>query len=202
VRRLIMGKRIFLQRIFLLLSFLFVIIFLHGCGGGSGGGSNFVPSGDNRAILGPVRNAQVKVYDAYTNELVYETKTDTKGFFNIRIPNPDGIYIVEISNGTDIDLNDDGIEGDTAPVRVPFHAIYVPKLADKFNVTFISDVIYLHLRSSLPYIQSEDLIKYLNIISSKLLNNATSYTDVLSFNPLRDKGRLRVPWNLLNKLIK
>ena len=182
---------------------IFVAVFIGGCGGGGGSSDSFTPSGDNRAILGPVKNAKIKLYDAYSGKLLYKTKTDDKGYFSLDDANVDlnGTYVIEVSGGIDIDSNDDGIEGDESEVKGRVYALYLPAIQKNVNVTFLSDIIYRHVRSSLELISKEELIDYLNAASSKLLKQASSYREILTFDPRREKDKLVIPYERFKELL-
>ncbi len=193
-----------IKRFFQVFVLILTMAFIGGCGvSNKNSPANFIPPEKSRALLGPVRDAIVRVYDAYTRELVYETRTDARGYFDLERANlaPEGLYIVEISGGTDIDVNDDGVEGDAQEVKMPFYALFSPEIQKNINVTFLSDIVYRHIRSSVSNFSKGDIISYLDSLSSELLKGATSYKDILSFNPIRDKDKLKYAYSLFKNLI-
>ena len=76
-----MNKRRYVLTFIYVLSFLFLSLFVNSCFDSSKFKVDTSPN-TNRAILGPLAYNTVKVYDAYTKELLYETKTNQQGYFS------------------------------------------------------------------------------------------------------------------------
>ncbi|MCG7983844.1 MAG: hypothetical protein JAY90_13995 [Candidatus Thiodiazotropha lotti] len=157
---------------------LFVVFFLlmltAGCGSGSDNVSengtdhsaddtaideNSTPSYTSQALLGPVVGADVAIYDAtdlaagllcrsQTNE---SDEIDLAG--KIQIPQEcieeDGIYLLLISGGHDIDPDDDG-EIDQSPVQIKgrFHTLLsgTQLLSGSANATVLTEAAYQNVR--------------------------------------------------------
>lgn len=202
------------------LSFLLIgsVMFLYACGGGGGNGSSdgtssVTSGGSNRAVLGPLSGADVKIYKL--NDLitpVFTTTTTTVestgsyadiGFFDVTLPadiSDDEFLLISVSDGSDIDPEDDGAM-DSAYVQNLGKIRAIVRAGDinqGIYVNAITEMSYLALRKNIKvgFYDNDTLLKedlqLLNTLMFKEsvdLDNDTDYRDIYSFNPLRQTDR-------------
>lgn len=201
-------------KFWIFLSYLLFICF--GCGGGGGSdGSQPRHFIQGQAILGPLVNADVTVF-RYTDleKPVYMTKTsDAKdleeaGLFDIpseRIEN-DGLYIIQVTGGMDIDKDDDGVLDDHPTANLGILHLLGPgselnKGGIKANI--LTEILYqsyfymIHARYP-----EKDIIDHLVRYADYLLredfngNGKVDFADLFLWNPVTDRDCLSRPWHL------
>ncbi|BAT71642.1 conserved hypothetical protein [Thermosulfidibacter takaii ABI70S6] len=185
---------------------LFLVLFLGivGCGGGGGGSSSSDRSyswtdGSNRAALGPLSGATVKIYRLNDWSNPVETiRTNALGEFTVKLSelNENEFVLVEVSGGYDVDANDDGIL-DENPVENKSTLYAIAKVADlkngKVNVTVLSDSIFRFLSRMKSFFENEliapqDLERILNLLAAPMVGDGSvnnTYDKILSFIPVK-----------------
>ena len=106
----------------------------------------------NNAILGPLENASVSIYQLTDLEnSIEKTTTGNLGSFDVSLGgiNDNELLLVSIEGGNDIDVNIDGII-DITPTEHKGTINALAKASDlksgKVNVTLLSEIIYQHAR--------------------------------------------------------
>ncbi len=180
--------------------------------------------GFNKAVLGPLSGADVKVYKL--NDLttpIFTTTTTTvestgsyadTGFFDVTLPadiSEDDFLLISVSGGSDIDPEDDGAM-DSAPVQNLGKIRAIVRAGDinqGLYVNAVTEMSYLALRKNIQEgfydnatLLKEDL-KLLNTLmfrESVDLDNDTDYRDMYSFNPVRQTDREKLSFSYQSML--
>jgi hypothetical protein len=134
-------------------------------GGGSSGGGGTVNHTEAKGIvqLGYIADGDVSVYSVSNlTTPVCTTKTSSSldpaqaGQFSCKLPNlqNNAYYVVVVTNGTDIDPNDDGIIDDVANRKTLLGKVHLVASGEQLakgqvRVTFLSDMVYRNLKDSL-----------------------------------------------------
>jgi len=118
---------------------IYVLRVLSGIGGGKA-----------RAMLGPLSGAIVNVYRL--NDMttaIYNTATDSDGYFTTALLNESDCVIVAVSGGQDTDANDDGVAGDTVQNTGTIYALMTAEqfAAGNFIVSAITDIAYQYTKN-------------------------------------------------------
>ncbi len=207
-----MNLRSFYKYIFIFIVSLFV---LTGCGGGSGGvtsGNSYSIENGNRALMGPLKDATVKVYKLTDlNSSIEEVQTGVLGKFDVSLHgiSDSKLLLIAVSGGVDIDANDDGVI-DKKPLDnkgvIHGYATAGDLKKGKVHITLISELIYQYTKQYIPKIGNDitlddfkRIISYVarNFIDSKDDNEA--FEKMLTFNPIVkvDKKELRFSYSKL-----
>ncbi|MBJ6609677.1 MAG: DUF1566 domain-containing protein [Candidatus Thiothrix moscowensis] len=202
-----------------LIPLLFAILFLSACGGGggagsSGGGTTTQVEVKGIAQLGYIADGDVSVYsvsDLITP--VCTTKTSSSldpaqaGRFSCKLPNlqNNNYYVVVVTNGTDIDPNDDGIIDDVANRKALSGKVHLvasgEQLAkDNIRVTYLSDMVYRNLKDSLPTDSADAIkVKYQKrageLIDDIDGDGEIGVGDISQFDPLSHGQKLKVSYS-------
>lgn len=210
-------------------AFLLIVFILAGCGGG---GDSTMPvendtplesvSHHTQALLGPVVNAAVEIYDAtdLAAGLLCSGVTsdaadlDQAGF--IEIPQDcvteQGLYLLVVSGGSDIDTDDDGII-DPSPTQVKgaFHALITGSqiAAGNAKATALTDAAYQHVRYLLAAGSSQnDILQALDFSAVRLLkrdlnsDGTIDHLDLAIWHPRLDRDSFRPSLERLDELTK
>ncbi|MEW8624187.1 MAG: hypothetical protein AB2551_00370 [Candidatus Thiodiazotropha sp.] len=170
---------------------LLLLALITGCGSDSdssaddtSGNENSNPSYTSQALLGPVVGAEVQIYNATDLAAGLLCRTETKDSEEIdlagkiQIPSEcideDGIYLLLISGGLDIDADDDG-EIDQTPTQVNgrFHTLLsgAQLLSGDANATVLTEAAYQNVRYLLAAGATKNqLIQSLDSSAHNLLN--------------------------------
>ncbi len=197
-----------------MVAILFAFMFI-GCGRG---GNSDTPTGNtndnsytindnsNNALMGPLKNATVKIYKlSDLNTSVETTQTNDLGAFSLALTGiPDTeMLVVAVSGGKDIDANDDGVLDDT-PTDNHGTIRALAKASDlksgNVNVTLLSEVLYSYVQHLIGEVHQDDLEQVMNIVSAKLLikninRDAISYRDINNFVPINSESKNQLNFN-------
>ncbi|MEJ2620561.1 MAG: hypothetical protein P8163_09935 [Candidatus Thiodiazotropha sp.] len=169
------------------LPFLFLLVLFTGCGSDSENTSeeeNGNQTFTSQAMLGPVVGAEVSIYNATDLESGLLCRTQTKDSEaidlagKIELPadcvDEDGIYLLLISGGLDIDADDDGqIDQTATEVQGRFHTLLSGSqlLSGRAMATVLTEAAYQNVRYLLAAGANKDqLIQSLDISARNLLN--------------------------------
>ena len=161
-----------------------------------------------KAQMGRLKGATVKIFKLLENgkkELVTTETTNSQGKLNI-IGNFDlhtelledhSFYIYEISEGFDVDIDDDGKEDATATknhgvIHLISKGIWLKNANQKIRITPLSEILYTYVKRDKFKNLEEHLTKYSKILLKTSLNSDDSIDakDILLFNPVQDKALL------------
>jgi hypothetical protein len=171
-----------------------------------GGGSSNAPSGysidenSNNALMGPLKNAIVKVYRPNDlNTPIEQTQTNSLGAFSLSLNgiSNDEMLLTIISGGVDVDVDDDGVLDEVATENngtIHGFAKASELKSSTVNVTLLSEVVYQYTKHLIGKVHPDDLEKAINNISSKLLKQTLnrsllSYRDINNFIPMQQSHR-------------
>jgi len=175
-------------------------------GNGSGGSGYSINRSSNNAIMGPLKDATVKVYKLTDlNNSIEEAQTGDLGAFSVNLNGIDDneMLLVAISGGTDIDANDDGIL-DATPTVNNGTIRGLAKASDlkngSVNVTLLSEVVYNYVKHLIGEVQQDDLEQAMNTVSAKLLKEninreAISYRDINNFVPINSESKNKLDFD-------
>ena len=190
------------------------LLALTGCGSGGGtpeGSSSYSIGKGNYALLGPLKNAVVKVYRLKDlSKPIKSTKTDNSGKFNISLKDiPDSeLLLVTVSGGIDIDANDDGVI-DEKPVAskgtIHGYATTNDLKNGKVHITLVSELVYQYTKKYISEIGNKitlsdfkKIISYVTQNFIKAKDNNDALEKMLSFNPAKvDKNELKFNYSKL-----
>ena len=160
-----------------------------------------------KAQMGRLSDSTVKIFQLNkdgTKELISTTQTKSIGSLN-QIGNfelkPELLedhkfYIYEVSEGIDIDPNDNGIVDDNSSInnsgklRLISKGIWIKNSMYKIRVTPLSEMLYNYVTEYCHYDKLEEkLSEYAQILLKKSLDNDNDIDakDIMIFNPLKDK---------------
>jgi len=224
-------KKTFLSTVF---SLIIAIVFI-ACGGGGGGGSSSGggsggsgssgSSGSSsvqttnisgQATLGPLSNADIRIYDL-NNTLIGEYKAnssstdlDVAGSFSIDINSTDlpDVFILTATGGTDIDSQDTGNTANTVDNNGTIHAIIKKDdLNGSLIINPLTEIVYNsaieNFGDDLSSYSTTDIDTFIQSEASKYLTDANAtYQDLLKFNPRLDKAKSKIDWDtILDKVV-
>jgi len=160
--------------------------------------------GKNSAIMGALKNANVKVYK-YTNidTIIAETTTGNLGEFSLSLTaiSDTELLLVEVRGGFDIDTNDDG-ELDSSPTENRGMIRGWVKASElkngNVNVTLLSEVVYNYTKHLISQVHQDDFEQALDSITKRLFKSsetAASYDDIKSFNPLKSDMKSKLSFD-------
>ena len=161
-----------------------------------------------KAQMGRLKGSMVKIFKLLENgkkELVTTEETNSNGSLNL-IGNFDlhtelledhSFYIYEISEGFDMDIDDNG-EKDTIATQnhgvmhLISKGIWIKNANQKIRVTPLSEMLYTYLERDNFKNLEESLTKYSKILLKSSLNTDSKVDakDIMIFNPLQDKALL------------
>ncbi|GEM_PF-2153292 len=195
-------------------------LLLSGCGvSSSSNQSSSSSSLPGRAVLGPLADALVRIYEVGDNGtllLKWEERTTSGkelqdiGLFNSHSGelNPNKFYLYEVTGGCDWDVNDDGSKDDSCTenkgkVRLLIKGEDVKNLgANELRVTLLSEFIYEQLAYELDNSSRlEKGIDYLSgILVTKDINGdgEVDTRDVAAFHPVENRDAL--PFSFKEKM--
>jgi hypothetical protein len=167
----------------------------------------------NRAMLGPLSDAQVEVFSVRDlNTVLYSTHTNDEGYFSISKEALSDIefFLVRVSGGNDTDANQDGVRDTSQTVnKGSIHAIVSRKelLGGSINVTTLSDLVWHYTRQQLDQLSFNDLIFRLNELAVKLIgvdingDGKVNYLDLNQFSPIiaAHLGKLNYNYQIIFK---
>jgi len=158
--------------------------------------------------MGRLKNATVKLFKLNprgTKDLISSTTTKSIGSFN-QLGNFDlmseqlddhEFYIYEVSEGIDVDSNDDGeydknSSKNLGKLRLITKGIWIKNAMHKIRITPLSEILYTYVKN-LPYSELEEQLHYhATLLLKESLD--TDYTidakDIIIFNPLYHKKLL------------
>jgi len=209
-----------------------IVMALSACGGGGGGGTPSTPVTPNTpsegevvvpeqnntdsikgiAQLGYISSGNVKLYELsdLTNPVAI-TKTSTSvntedagSFIFENLVLDDGkYYLVEISGGRDIDINDDGIinTNDALELNGTVHALVSGDMSKNlFRVNAFSDMAYMKLKGLVATLNHAQIDNELEKIAKGYLydvngDNKIDYKDILDFNPTANRDKTKQSYN-------
>ena len=196
------------------------LIFLAGCGGGSGDSANTTYS--SQALLGPVVGATVEVYDATdlsagvlcTTVTGQSDQIDLAGM--ISIPSDcvrdEGLFLLVVSGGSDIDADDDGLLDDTpTPVNGRFHSLLTGAqlISGEAKATALTEAAYQHVRYLLASGSSHGAIlqsldnSALHLLKQDLNSDGQiNHLDLAIWHPRLNRDSFRPSLERLNLLIR
>ncbi|MES9968695.1 MAG: hypothetical protein ABW092_01590 [Candidatus Thiodiazotropha sp.] len=208
--------------------YLFLSLILMGCGGG-GDSSSGVQSDDltgdsasfkSQALLGPVVEARVEIYAATdlsagllcNGMTVDSTDLDEAGLINIpnSCVNENGLYLLLVSGGWDIDADDDGvIDASPTEVRGRFHALITGRQlrAGSAKATALTEAAYQHVRYLLAAGASQaEILQALDYSATRLLkqdlngDGIIDHQDLVIWHPRLDRDSFRPSLERLEEL--
>ena len=199
---------------FLIVGFLAVSLVFIGCGGGGGSSSssssqNVNGNASGTAQLGYISGGDVKLYvlsdlDNYIAITKSSTSTDQAEagsfiFENIAL-DANKYYLVEISNGKDIDPNDDGkIEsGEAVDLNGTIHALAKGEdlTSGDVRLNALTDMAYQKLKGSLSSLSSSQIDTKLTETAQEYLydidgDGVVSQKDLLKFDPIKNRDKTK-----------
>jgi len=164
-----------------------------------------------KAQMGRLSGATVKIIKINrdnSQELIHETTTNSTGSFQ-QIGNfdmqpdlleDDEFYLYEVTEGYDIDVNDDGIEDDTSTenkgvMRLIAKGSWIKNATHKIRVTPLSEFLYDYMAKYVKYDYNQIESK-LNAASKILISNDLNEDgninakDIMIFNPIEQQSEL------------
>ncbi len=178
---------------------LSILIILTGCG-------NEQSLLKNRVILNnKVQKAEIKIFKIENNgtlNLLFTEQTNSLGSFDTHIKdlNDENFYIYQASGGNDK-------KGDN---RGNLRAIIkgeVLKNIEKFNITYLSELVYEKVVKDLKNYDKNELEKRLNQYAFNLIEkdiNKDSHIDIkdiYTFDPSKDKNKLVYSYKKMKKIL-
>ena len=214
-----------------LMALIFSILLLTACGGGGGGGapapgpdpepepvtpvdrstpSVSLSSNQGQALLGPIVNADVFVYDVELidgSPICSETTSDLgspEGPGVIDLSgcdiDPEKLYFMVVNGGEDIDVDDDGeLDDIPTPKEGSLRGIYKGEdlLAGGWRVNILTELAYNGVVDSLLVgADSEEILSRLELLTVSLIeedlngDGAVNYTDLTAFVPIEHADKL------------
>lgn len=216
-----------------LIALVFSILLLTACGGGGGGGggapapepesepepiapvdrstpSVSLSSNQGQALLGPIVNADVFVYDV---ELIDGSPICSQTTSDLGSPEGPGVidlsgcdidseklYFMVVNGGEDIDVDDDGELDDTpTPKEGSLRGIYKGEdlLSGGWRVNILTELAYNGVVDSLLVgADTEEILSRLELLALSLIeedlngDGAVNYTDLTAFVPIEHADRL------------
>ncbi len=174
-----------------------------------------------QALLGPLSGASFKITHIDSGVVIEEGTTTvgngkdvaTAGLIQVTQQTKDsleaGMYLVEVTGGTDIDADDDG-EWDEAPKsnQGTLHALMSNSAlkAGSFKVNILTEIIYQDIKDTLAESTPTQIEEMIAQRAEKLLKDANGggdvdgdgdidNDDVIAWNPADDKPKLRVDYD-------
>jgi len=167
-----------------------------------------IGAGKARAMLGPLSGATVNVYRLNDMKTaIYNTTTDSDGYFNTAMLSESDFVIVAVSGGQDTDANDDGVSGDSVQNTCTIYALMTSDqfTAGNFVVSAITDIAYQYTKNLIGQADSswlktrlDDLAK--NFFISDLNGDGViDSKDFLAFIPTdaNHKSKLNFDYQIL-----
>ena len=159
--------------------------------------------------LGRLKSATVKLFElnplTLEQELITTEISKSKGSLNqignfnlnSNLLKDDSFYIYEVSEGEDIDSNDDGIRDNKAiqnkgVLRLIAKGSWIKYANHKIRITPLSEMIFSYLRKNDFEHLDEKLEEYSKILLEESINYDLdiSPNDIIIFNPIEDKSKL------------
>ncbi|MET0042374.1 MAG: hypothetical protein ABW100_02510 [Candidatus Thiodiazotropha sp. 6PLUC3] len=205
--------------------FLLLLIFITSCGSDSNNSTSQTESDatyTSQALLGPVVGADVEIYNAtdLSAGLLCRTQTSDSEDIDlagkITIPaeciNQEGLYLLLISEGVDIDANDDGLL-DEAPTQVngKFHTLLTGDqlISGEAKATVLTEAAYQNVRYLLASRSSQaDILLALNSSAQFLLKQVLNgvggidHLDLAEWHPRLDRETTRPSLEQLQLVIQ
>lgn len=203
------------------------LLFMVGCGSSGGGGGStggpepeIGPVASGRAVLGVLTGSQVGVYDYTDLETPIHTTTtstdadlDLAGRFDIpeSLIADAGLYVIAISQGSDMDVNNDGIADSSPTSNVgTLHLVITGHRlkAGPFQANILTEIVYQKIRYLLlAEYPVETIVTVMDRYICALLkedvdgNRVVNMDDILAFNPVIDRDRSSLSWGFLSDSI-
>lgn len=191
---------------FLKIFIILIISLFLGCGGTSNTTSSnnktySLSNTKNVAALGPLENADVKIYKlSDLNKSIYETTTGKFGNFSVNLQDKNlssnDLLLIKVSGGKDIDPNDDGFI-DTKPIInkgiIHGYGTVSDLKSGKVHITLLSELVYQYTKQYIPEIGKEitmeDFKNIIEYVTQLFLNKTETnpYIKLIRFNPIKDK---------------
>ena len=204
---------------------------LAGCGGGGSGADE--PTDDSEVVvaqgsdvpdkgplllrpkkglarLGALQGAKVEVTDLHTDELIYETTTDSQGQFDIDLGNHPltEMYRVTVRGGNNVNFDNLGTAGQAVVANtIALQALATgQQIVDRgVSVTLLSDLLAQRVDDAVQYNPSALVMRALDEASTHLIahdmdgDGVIDYRDLLAFDPLRadHRGWLKFDWQAM-----
>jgi len=200
-----------MRKIYFLLTIILVLF--TACGGGSDSSSNNNNSITNgtasgTAQLGYIKDAKVELYELSnldksiaTTQTSSSINTSDAGSFTFDKVSleDDKYYLVKISNGQDIDANDDGVVDDTYTDlngNVYTLAKGINLKSGDIRINALTDMAYQKLKGNLKSLSTADIdIKLANVAKEYLYDidgdDIISNKDILKFDPTKHTDKTR-----------
>ncbi|WP_321493341.1 hypothetical protein [uncultured Desulfobacter sp.] len=174
---------------------------------------------EGRAILGPLANANVRIfeYDNLTNPIYTTTTSDDTIFFKagyFEIPRSkiknEKLYIIEVAGGIDLDTDYDNVPDDTPTMNMgAIHLIAEGRHLKRgdFKINILTEIAYQEavyvLRAEYP---EQKIISSLNKSAGALIkedldgDGERSGADLMFWDPVIGKDQLIQDWSYLKTL--
>ena len=175
--------------------------------------SNFTEESNQNSIkgiaqLGYISGGDVKLYELSdltnpiaTTKTSTSTNVETAGSFIFQnlVLDSNKYYLVEISGGKDIDINDDGIidTNDTLDLNGDVHALVMGDMLQNIvRINAFSDMAYMKLKGSLSTLNNTQITSELEKTAKEYLYDVNGdekidYKDILDFNPTKDRDKTK-----------
>jgi len=197
-----------MKKIYFLLTI--VLLLFTACGGGSDSplNNNNTTTASGTAQLGYIQSADVELYElSNPNKVIATTKTSSSintsnagsfTFNNIEVED-NKYYLIKVSNGKDIDVNDDGVVDDTY-TDLNGSVYTLAKGSDlssgDVRINALTDMAYQKLKGNLSSLTTSDIdIKLANVAKEYIYDidgdNIISNKDILKFDPTKHIDKTR-----------
>jgi len=199
-------------RDFLALLMLGSVLSLGACGGGGGGSSNAAASGSGTAQLGYISGGSVKLFDlsnlnqpiatTTSSTSINPTKAGSFSFSGVTL-SANKYYLIEISGGFDIDVNDDGIIDTTTQAALKGKVYSLAKgsalTSGNVRINALSDMAYQRIKGSLSTLTVAQIDAALTKSAKAYLydvngDGQVDQTDILAFDPAKDRLKTIRPY--------
>lgn len=205
-----------------------MLIVAVGCGGGSKGGGRTGeepetdpgPVTTGRALLGVLAGADVSVYNSMDLKTPIHTTATSEnedillaGSFDIpeRLIDDDGLYVIAISGGDDLDVNNDGIADATPTGNEGTLHLAIPgsrMKAGDFQANILTEIIYQKVRYLLLADYPVETVEtVMGRYACALLkadvdgDRDMDLEDIMAFDPVTDRALSSRSWGELNDFI-
>ncbi|WP_457640254.1 hypothetical protein [Persephonella sp.] len=213
-----MISQIFLQKKILTVLVLLMFSLIVSCGSSSDALSESSPNSGNytpvspvygTAQLGNLADAGVEIYEIQQDgnlKLLWTETTSSGdvlekiGKFNTHANEmeDDRFYLIKVSGGQDWDSNDDGIIDDEpaenkGAIRLVAKGSDIKQAGENLRVTAVSEILYQKVKKYIYYnFNPQTLEEEINrAVSTTLSGDNPSLYDLITFDPVVDRGRLK-----------
>ena len=183
---------------------------LIGCGGGGGGSNSSDLTNNNNSLtkattLADANVAIYKVKDDGSLSLLWKEKTSSGkrleeiGKFNLHTNEltDDDFYLYKVTGGKDWDSDKNGILDGNFTInkgilRSIAQGIDIKKAGDNFKISYTTELFYEEVVPTLK--RKFDRATFPSILNnkvSKIIEDSNDIQDILTFNPIEDKSKLK-----------